>query len=1070
MRRHNSDPDDTDKTAVTGDVVHGHKVGGDMVGGDKITVGDVDGSYNAIGAGAKVIVNQIQQAFSTIDEMEKGIRIAEKQLAKAIERKIYRYTTLADINKIDDRENPYKALLNYKLEDAPFFYGRQEAVSILLEKIRHERLTILHSESGSGKTSLLQAGLSSRLLADGAFPLYVRPYNVPPDRAIKQAFLRDYATQPELARFRDETMTLAGFLERVTHYLGGRKLLILLDQFEEYFTELSTEDQEIFAEQLHICIESDLPVDWVLALRKEYFSDLRIFRALRPFENEYFLPTFKMEEAQEVIVEPAALKGVNYQPGLVDKIIEDIRQGAERVAPVQVQLVCHTLFDELMQDENQQTITEGLYNLRRGRGGGQSGAEGILTSHLSRVLDNELKGEERKVASYVLESLVTSDIRRVVKSEKDLQANLGKKNKTLDYVLEVLYENRLIHRSLDDSDQPRYELAHDYLLTEIEIDPESQARKAAAELLAREIVDWQNYGVLMPPQTLKVVGAQRESLVFDTDSLQLVGKSALFSGVDIDEWVAFLPADMMYQILLDALDSSEKAVVVRALENFDLFYDENAEKLVLDLIDTSNDDDIFDAALRLLGRQNPDKSHRVMVIILQNSSTSRRIKIAYDIRDYLNAEIVDELFRYILTHDNIQVTRAVLSTLASDGAAPFMSDWQQLRRVSFSKRVAVYKELQALHIRLPLGLQLFFSSALAIDNVQASASRNPIWFGARALTIIAVIYVALAFWQGWWPFLQWEAVAGVDDVSLSALVTAPDEGGVYVGSWDYGLGYLSSNGEWSAWRKGNLPTSTPADFDDPTSNVATLEQLAVDPDHPDRLYAAVYEAGVWRSDDSGWNWVDISAGQVPTDVIYLGLAVYEQQLMLVTSSGPENDSNVYGSSDAGETWQALAGKEGLPIDTHFTTVAIDPFGTAYVGTSDSFFEGSNVDDQWRWREVMDVPSASHIALGSEKGELFISFSGSDAHKTACLSEGKLGETMEFSRDNPITAVTAHPTESNQYYLVAESVYRVDCEGNQVNLKSTFGTDYVPGLVVWIDADGEEHLIQATGSGLYQRQP
>ena len=78
--------------------------------------------------------------------------------------------------------------------------------------------------------------------------------------------------------------------------------------------------------------------------------------------------------------------------------------------------------------------------------------------------------------------------------------------------------------------------------------------------------------------------------------------------------------------------------------------------------------------------------------------------------------------------------------------------------------------------------------------------------------------------------------------------------------------------------------------------------------------------------------------------------------------------------------------------------------------------------------------------------------------------------MEFSRDNPITAVSAHPIEPGQYYLVAESVYRVDCEGNQVNLKSTFGTDYVPGLAVWTDAEGKERLIQATGSGLYQRQP
>ena len=477
---------------IAGDLVHGDQIGGDKVGGDKITVGDVGGSYNAIGAGAQVIVTQIQQALSAVDEMEKDIQAAERRLAAAIQQKIVRYANLTAPPQMDAQENPYKALLDYKLEDAPFFYGRSQALQIMWRKLANGRLTILHSESGSGKTSLQPAGLAGRLLADGHFPLYLRPYRQSPDQFIKKEFLSDYATLPELSRFRGDQMSLKGFLERVAYYVGGRQIYLFLDQFEEFFTEQSPEMQRAFAGQLQECVESDLPVRWVLSLRKEYFSDLPLFGRLRPFDNEYFLPTFRLEEAQEVVTEPAALKGVQYEVGLVDHILSDLRQEDKGIPPAQVQLVCYTLFDEL---GNTAVISHDLYDKPRGRGAGEPGAKGILTSHLTRVLDRELKGAERRIANRILEELVTSDVRRAVRSREHLAGELETADPTaLEHVLATLHENRLIRRDLDEDDQPLYELTHDYLLSEIELNPETQARKAAQELLAQELAAYRQFG------------------------------------------------------------------------------------------------------------------------------------------------------------------------------------------------------------------------------------------------------------------------------------------------------------------------------------------------------------------------------------------------------------------------------------------------------------------------------------------------------------------------------------------------------------------------------------------------
>ena len=505
---------------ATGDVSIDHL--GDEVGGDKITVGDITGSYAAIGAGAQVIVNQIQQALSAVDEMEKGIRVAERRLAESIQRLIGRYTSLtATID--DDQANPYKSLLDYKLEDAPYFYGRAEAIASAINKLSNHRLLVLHAESGSGKTSLIQAGLGARLLSVGHFPLYIRPYRTPPGSAIRRAFLPDYQTQPDLSRFTQAAMSLRGFLESVTFYLGGRRLIIFLDQFEEFFSELSLEDRQHFAQELQDCIESDLNIRWVLSLRKEYFSDIRLFRAVKPYDNEYFLPTFKVEEALEVIIEPAARKGVGYETELVERMITDLQQGQTGLSPAQVQLVCYTLFEEL--SNGAKTITHTQYDTPRGRGA--TGAKGILSSHLSRVLERDLAPMERAVAVQILEALVTSEKRRAIKPGDELLRGV-KATPAAEptQVLKILVDSRVIRVDEDQaSGEDRYELAHDYLLTEIDLDPETQARKAAEELLARELVAYERFGTLLSKDRFAIISSQRAYLQLNAQAETLLARS-----------------------------------------------------------------------------------------------------------------------------------------------------------------------------------------------------------------------------------------------------------------------------------------------------------------------------------------------------------------------------------------------------------------------------------------------------------------------------------------------------------------------------------------------------------------
>jgi hypothetical protein len=508
---------------VYGDIAGSIIAGGDVKNASLISTGDISGSYNNIVTGGQLI---IKQARSAIEELDREAQLAERRLAEAVVNKVNGYTRLIQKSSSTESHNPYKALLDYKLEDAPLFYGRDEAIAALLDHLHQARLTILHAESGAGKSSLLQAGLASRLLAAGHLPLYVRPYSRPPTKAVKKEFLPDVGTLPELERLAN--MSLEGFLTQVNLHLGESTLYVFLDQFEDFFVELQPDQQKAFATELADCLnEPGLDVRWVLALRKEHFSDLDIFRPHipAPFENDYFLRTFSREEAKEVITEPAKKRGVDYQKGLVDTILVDLSRDGGRLAPPQVQLVCYTLFDELSQEPDPTRITNALYQKERGRGG--SGAKGILSSHLSRVLDR-MKARERETARKILEALVTAQARRVIKTKDTLIAELRKTHADVDSqgveaVLEALVDDRLLRTDEDDKDQPRYELAHDYLLDEIELDPQTRARKAAQEMLNQELTAWRNNPELrIPADKLDIIEAQEAHLVRDEDARTLL--------------------------------------------------------------------------------------------------------------------------------------------------------------------------------------------------------------------------------------------------------------------------------------------------------------------------------------------------------------------------------------------------------------------------------------------------------------------------------------------------------------------------------------------------------------------
>ena len=81
--------------------------------------------------------------------------------------------------RVVQHTSPYKFLDYYNPEDHDIFFGREKEIRILQQKFYNSRLLVLHGESGTGKTSLIRAGLIPQLDPESYIPVYVRVLKEP---------------------------------------------------------------------------------------------------------------------------------------------------------------------------------------------------------------------------------------------------------------------------------------------------------------------------------------------------------------------------------------------------------------------------------------------------------------------------------------------------------------------------------------------------------------------------------------------------------------------------------------------------------------------------------------------------------------------------------------------------------------------------------------------------------------------------------------------------------------------------------------------------------------------------
>lgn len=353
--------------------------------------------------------------------------------------------------------NPYKGLQAFREGDAGDYFGREALVDRLKRRLDADSL-VLVGPSGSGKSSLVRAGLIPKLRADQWFTARMQPGEWPV--AELERALTEIATCDPQAVARSLRVGDGGLLLAVEAALEGdrSRLLLFVDQFEELYTLARRQDREAFLARLAPCLRSDAErIRVVLTVRADFYDELLLDPAIGAWAADHTVAMSPLppEEIEAAIAGPAARVGVGIGSHVTATIVERI---AGR--PGSLPLLQFTLTELFRTRDGSHITLDGYEQI-----GGVSGA---LVGRAERLY-HELSEGGRQACRQVFLRLVTvgegaTETRRRVLREELLGIA---ETDTVGEVLEAFGGYRLLTFDRDPFTRlPTAEIAHEALTHE----------------------------------------------------------------------------------------------------------------------------------------------------------------------------------------------------------------------------------------------------------------------------------------------------------------------------------------------------------------------------------------------------------------------------------------------------------------------------------------------------------------------------------------------------------------------------------------------------------------------------
>jgi len=362
--------------------------------------------------------------------------------------------------------NPYRGLFAFQEKDAEFFFGRAAYTTQLVEAVQKHPFVAVLGASGSGKSSLVHAGLIPQLRRHGTWLTTSFRPGEHPFYALSSALipflepnLKEIDLMVEIKKLTENLQSgqlhVQDVLQRIHNKHPAARLLIFADQFEELYT-LCQNDHErcrFLDGLLQISnIFNTVKVSLILTMRADFLGKAL---AYRPFAHglqgsSIMLGPMNNEELRETIEKPAERLGTEIEEGLTERILDAVRGEPGNLPFLEFALT------ELWEKQTDRTLTHAAYNAI-------GGVEHAVTLHADNEYE-KLSPREQVQAQRIFIQLVrpgegTDDIRRVATRADIDETNWELVSKLADYPA------RLVTTTTREESEEIVEIVHEALIT-----------------------------------------------------------------------------------------------------------------------------------------------------------------------------------------------------------------------------------------------------------------------------------------------------------------------------------------------------------------------------------------------------------------------------------------------------------------------------------------------------------------------------------------------------------------------------------------------------------------------------
>jgi tetratricopeptide (TPR) repeat protein len=429
-------------------------------------------------------------------------------------------------------EPPFLGLQYFDEKDAPRFFGREDLTARIIGRLHRTRFLAIIGASGSGKSSVVRAGVIPSLrkgerLADGSLPptdsgqwLYrVISPTAHPMEALAVALAPQTSTLTAIHELQQElTKNPGSFTLAVQQTLiqsSQKHLVLVVDQFEEIFTQCrSPEERQAFIDNLLNAVqqEDQQSVTVLLTLRADFYAQVAAFDGLREAVSQHqeFIGAMSRTELLRAIVQPLAQDHWKIQEGLVEVMLDDV--GYE---PGALPLLSHAML-ETWKRRRGRTLTLSGYTEA-------GGVRGAIAFTAETVFCQRLTKEQQPIAQMIFIRLAelnedSQDTRR--RAEFSELITRSTDEPTLEAVLHILTDARLVTLdTAEPGDVKVIEVAHEALIREWPTLREWLAKDRQGLILQRQLTqdtqEWlklaQDPGILYRGTRLEAILAWAEN-------------------------------------------------------------------------------------------------------------------------------------------------------------------------------------------------------------------------------------------------------------------------------------------------------------------------------------------------------------------------------------------------------------------------------------------------------------------------------------------------------------------------------------------------------------------------------